>query len=167
MIMIGDVVFFMKTNSLVSRVIANITKSDFTHVGLIVAHDEMTGVATIIESNRFIETRINRIQLSDIHMVYSTGIKPKEVEDRILKYAHSKIGAKYDYFQILGLFLSLLFKGERRAIFNSTNKLICSELIDLAYYKSGIERKHNVNIGNITPQELLEVYDLKDIRKGV
>lgn len=165
MIMIGDIIFFKKRNSLISRVIANITTSEFTHVGLIVAYDDMTRVVTIIESNRFIKTRLTRIQLDENHVVYSTGNKTKEVQDRILKYAYEAVGTKYDYLQLLGLFLSLLFKGER--YFNSSNKFICSELIDLSYYKAGVERKHSMNIGNVTPQELLEVYELKDIRKGV
>ena len=161
MIMIGDVVFFRKDNSLISKVIANITKSEFTHVGLIVAYDEKTKIVTIIESNRFVETRLTRVQLDENHVVYSTGDKPKEMQDRILKYAYSQIGVKYDYFQIIGLFLSLLLQGGRYAFFDSSNKLICSELIDLAYYKAGVKRKTNLNIGDITPQELLEVYDFK------
>lgn len=164
--MIGDVVFFKRTNSFISRVIANITNSDYTHVGLIVAYDEMTGVATIIESNRFIETRITRIQLNESHMVYSTGSKPKEQTDRILKYAYSKIGMKYDYMQVVGLFLSLLFKGYRCAWFNSTNKLICSELIDISYLSSGVKRVDMINIGNITPQELIEKYNMFKSKRG-
>lgn len=165
--MIGDIIFFKKTNSLASRIIANFTTSEYTHVGLIVAYDDMTGVATIIESNRFIKTKISRIQLTELHTVFSTGSKSEEVQNNIIKYSHSKIGTEYDYLQVFGLFLSLAFKGERKALFNSTNRFICSELIDLAYYKAGVKRKHNMNIGNVTPQELIEVYDLKDIRKGV
>lgn len=157
--------FFKRTNSFISRVIANITNSEFTHVGLIIAYDDITKVATIIESNRFIETRLSRIQLDENHVVYSTGTKTKEMQDKILKYAYEAVGTGYDYFQILGLFLSLIFKGER--LFNSLNKFICSELIDLAYYKAGVQRKHSYNVGNVTPQELLEVYDLKEIGREV
>jgi hypothetical protein len=165
--MLGDVVFFKRTNTLISKLISNITKSEFTHVGLIVEYDEMTGVATIIESNRFIETRETKIQLDDNHAVYSTGYKSDEVRDKIIKYAYGRIGSKYDYFQIFGLFISLLIKGNKYATFNSTNKLICSELIDLSYYKAGVTRRNSLNIGNVTPQELIDVYDLKDVRKGV
>lgn len=163
--MIGDVVFFKKDNSLISKVIANITKSEFTHVGLIVAYDEKTKIATIIESNRFVETRLTRVQLDSNHVVYTTGDKPREVQDRILKFAYEQVGKKYDYLQILGLFLSLLLKGERYVVFNSSNKLICSELIDLAYYKAGVKRKTNISIGDVTPQELLKVYDFEEIEK--
>lgn len=159
--MIGDVVFFKRTNSLISRMIAKITSGEYTHVGLIVAYDEMTGVATIIESNRFIKTKLTRIKIESNHTVYTTGSKTKKLQDDIIKYAYQELGTEYDYLQIVGLFISLMLKGKRYATFNSANKLICSELIDLSYYKSGVKRKHSLNIGNITPQELLEVYDFK------
>jgi hypothetical protein len=161
---IGDVVFFRKDSSFISRMIAFMTKSDYSHVGIIVAYDELTRMATIIESDRFVNTRINRLELDEKHVVYTTGDKPKEQVDRILKFANQALGVKYDYLQILGLFLSLLFKGER--YFNSANRFICSELIDIAYYKAGVERLTDINIGNISPQELLEVYEFR-VRKGV
>jgi hypothetical protein len=165
--MIGDVVFFKKDTSFISRIIAKMTKSEYSHVGLVVAYDELTKEATIIESDRFVNTRINRIILDDKkYVVYTTGDKSKEQEDKILKYAYRHLGVKYDYFQILGLFISLLFKGEVNRYFNSANKLICSELIDLAYYTSGVKRDNSIKLGDVTPQELLEVYEFK-VRKGV
>jgi hypothetical protein len=163
--MIGDVIFFKKNSSFISRMIAKVTNSEYTHVGLIVAFDESTNVAKIIESDRFVNTREREITLGNSkYVVYTTGEKPKEQVDGILKFAYRNIGAKYDYLQILGLFLSLLFKRER--YFNSSNKLICSELIDLAYYTAGVKRLTTSNLGNIVPQELLEVYEFR-IRKEV
>lgn len=163
--MIGDVLFFKDDSSFISRVIAKMTRSKYTHVGLIVGYDKLTNEVTIIESDRFVNTRINRMTLNDNYVVYTTGDKPKDRVDKILKYAYRNLGAKYDYLQILGLFLALLFKGNKR-YFNSNNKLICSEGIDLAYYTAGERRLVNDNLGNITPQELLEVYQFR-IRKGV
>jgi Permuted papain-like amidase enzyme, YaeF/YiiX, C92 family len=163
--MIGDVIFFKKDSSFISRIIAKVTKSEYTHVGLIVAYDDLTNTATIIESDRFVNTRVNRITLDDKYVVYTTGEKPKEQTDRIIKFAYRNLNVKYDYLQILGLLISLLFKGENR-YFNSSNKLICSELIDLAYYTAGVKRLNSVNLGNITPQELLDIYEFK-VRKGV
>ncbi|MGD1416551.1 YiiX/YebB-like N1pC/P60 family cysteine hydrolase [Bacillus stercoris] len=162
--MVGDVLFFRKTNSIVSRIIAKITKSDYTHVGLIVAHDEMTNVATIIESDRFVRTRVSMIKIDESHIVYTTGNNSEELKSRIVNYAYKRLGTEYDYMQIMGIFLSFIFKGER--FFNSSNKLICSELIDLAYFEAGVKRKNHLNIGNVTPQELIDIYDLKELEKG-
>lgn len=165
--MIGDVLFFKKSNTFISNLIARITRSEYTHVGLISSYDEMTGVATIIESNRFIKTKISRIQLDDTHLIFSISGISESQRNLVVKYAYNRIGSEYDYFQILGLFLSLVLKGERKPIFNSSNKIICSELIDMSFYESGIHRKNTINIGNITPQELIECYELKDVRKGL
>lgn len=166
--MIGDVLFFKKKDSFISTIIADFTKSDFTHVGIIVGYDSFTQEMTIIESDRFIKTRIERIRFDDNqHVLYSVGIKSQEVEDRIVKYAHETIGTDYDYLQIFGLFLSLVLKGNKCAVFNSSNKYICSELIDMVYVKSGVKRKNLQNVGNVTPQELLELYEFKIVEKEV
>jgi uncharacterized protein YycO len=163
MIVIGNVIFFKKDNSFISKIIANISKSDYTHVALIIGYDELTGVATIIESNRFVTTRITTTVINEDHVVYSTAMT-EEMRKRVVEYAFKQLGTKYDYLQILGLFISLIFKGDRFAFFNSSNKFICSELIDLAFYKAGVKRKNDFNIGNITPQELLVVYELKELK---
>lgn len=164
--MIGDVVFFKRTDSLFSRLIASITNSEYTHVALIVDFNEKTNIVTIIESDRFVATRIRTIKLDELegsYTLFTTGEKPKEQIDKIVKFAYNSIGKEYDYLQVFGLFLSLTFGGDRYGFFNSTNKLICSELIDLAYYTAGVKRKTTVNIGNVTPRELLEVYDFKKV----
>lgn len=162
----GDVIFFRNNNSIISKAISYFTKSEFTHVGLIIAFNPDTGVATIIESNRFVNTRISTVQMDDYyHVVYTIENRPKEVLDRILKYANDTVGIKYDYLQIIGMMFSLIVRDtDRRWLFNSKNKLICSELIDLVYYKAGVKRNNTIRLGKVTPQELLQVYDFK-IRK--
>jgi uncharacterized protein YycO len=161
--MIGSVVFFKKDNSFISRVIANITKSQYTHVALIIGYDEITNIATIIDCNRLVNTRITTVEINEKHAVFAVDMT-EEVKNRVVEYAFKQLGTKYDYLQIFGLFISLLWKRDRFAFFNSSNKFICSELIDLAYYKAGVKRKSNLNLGNITPQELLEVYEFREIR---
>lgn len=163
MALIGNVLFFKKTDSLISRVIAKVTKSEFTHVGLIVSFDKSTNIATIIESDRLVRTRLSIIQLTDEHAVYSVELTDKQRED-ILKFAHNSIGEKYDYLLAIGILISSIFKGARQ-YFNNSNRLICSELIDLAYYKSGVKRKNENHIGDVTPQELIDLYGLKEIGK--
>lgn len=163
--MIGDVIFFRKDSSIISRIIAFLTKSEFSHVGLIVGYDKTTGLVTVIESNRLVNTRMNIIQLdANLHVIYTVQDKTSEQMERILKFANDSIGVKYDYLQIIGMFISIIFGKDR--YFNSINKYICSELIDLSYYKAGIKRLTELNIGEVYPQELLEVYDFK-VRKEV
>ena len=160
--MIGDTIFFKKDeSSFISRIISKMTNSDFSHVGIIISYSEVNNVVTVIESDRFVNTRINLVTLNeDKHIIYTTGEKTEEQIEMILKYANDSIGVKYDYLQIFGLFLSLLFKRRESAWFNSTNKLICSELIDYSYYIGGIKRIDNKNIGNILPEELIAKYSM-------
>ena len=167
--MIGDVLFFRRTNTFISKAISALTKGEYTHVGLIVAFDGLTGVATIVESDRFVATRINQIVLDkNNHSIFTTpNPKPEEVVKKIVKFGYDSIGKKYDYIQILGILLSLLFKNEKLNFFNSQNKLICSELIDLAYFNSGVERRCEKKLGNVLPQELINAYGLKEIKKEV
>jgi uncharacterized protein YycO len=160
--MIGSVVFF-KNDSFISNIISNITKSEYTHVAIIVDYDKLTNIATIIESDRFVNTRMTTVYIDSNHIIYSVMNITDDVRNRIVEYAFNQLGKRYDYLQIFGLFISLVFNGDRYAFFNSSNKYICSELIDLAYYKSGVNRRNSLNIGNITPKELLEVYDFNKI----
>lgn len=166
--MIGDVVFFIKDNNFISKMIAKMTKSEFTHVGLIIGYDKENKIVKIVESNRFVNTRIDTIELKKYkHVVYTTvEEKTQEQVYTIMNLAYKSVGVKYDYWQIIGLFFSLLFKRRGKAWFNSKNKLICSKLIDIVYYKAGIKRKGEYKLGNVTPKELFEVYDFK-VRKGV
>ncbi|ATN94569.1 hypothetical protein BSP21_219 [Bacillus phage BSP21] len=48
-------------------------------------------------------------------------------------------------------------------VFNKVNKYICSEIIDNAFVAAGVPRKDKENIGDVTPQELLDKYDLRKV----
>ena len=159
--MVGDVIFFKKNSSFISRVIAYMTESEYSHVGLIVAYNKHTNVVEVIESNRFVNTRKVAMKLDDcVHVIYEVE-KTEKQENMILKYANKAIGMKYDYAQLFGIFISLLFDSNGKRYFNSKNKLICSELIDIILFKSGVKRNTYDRLGNITPQELLNYYEFK------
>ncbi|MFQ3543660.1 YiiX/YebB-like N1pC/P60 family cysteine hydrolase [Halobacillus rhizosphaerae] len=160
----GDVLFFKKTNSFISRIIAKLTKSNYTHVGLIVDCNLETNTITIIESNRFIATKITEVELNDNTVIFTFDNKTSSIESKILEFANKKIGVKYDYLQIVGLIISLLLKKQRFAYFNTTNRFICSELIDRAYIYAGVKRYNTDNIGYLTPSELIDAYNLKEHR---
>src|SRR5690606_10212863 len=105
--MIGDVIFFKKTDTLISRFISKITSSEFTHVGLIVDYKRDTNVVTIVESNRFIKTRVTEVELNnEVHVIYSVGDKDIDTQLVIVEFAMNNLGTGYDYMQIIGLFFS-------------------------------------------------------------
>lgn len=159
--MLGNVLFFKKTDSWISMLISKLTKSEYTHVGLIVGYDEKTNAVTIIESDRFSVAKERQLIIDEKkHFIYTVPNKTKDMEEKIVKYAYQCIGIEYDYIQVLWLFFSLIFKYDRYSFFNNANRFICSEIIDLALLKSGAKRLNPMNVGNITPQELLGLYDM-------
>lgn len=156
--------FFSRKGKLLSRLVNKITKDEFADVGLIIAYDETTGVATIVEEKGLVKTRISRVQLNDSHKIYSTGYKTEEETRMIIRYAKSEVGRVHSYLSILQMFIKLVSDGDKHDIFNMKNKII-SSLIGIAYYRAGIKRNNDIDIGDITPKKLLESYDLKLNRK--
>lgn len=157
----GDVVFFKATDSFLSRLIARFTSSEFTHVGLVVSYNLVNESVIIIEADRFIRTRLRELKFdSSLHALYRVpGLKEKQREG-IVSFAFSRLGTEYDYPQIIGLFLRLVLKLNTGDLFNLSNRLICSELIDVSYYLHDVPRKTKTNIGDVSPQELLINYPL-------
>jgi uncharacterized protein YycO len=164
--MIGSVVFFKKNKeSFISLIISKLTKSEYTHVGMIVAYNELLKEAVIIESDRFVNTRLTNLRIdNNIHEIYYIKNLSSEHKYRILDNAYKELGKKYDYKQVLSLALSLIFNIKFKNFSNNYNRLICSELIDIVLFKSGIKRKNYDNLVNVTPKELLESYDFE--KKG-
>lgn len=160
--MIGNTVFY-RGQGLLSRIVAKLTKSKFSHVSIILKYDELTKIATVIESNILIRTRVTTIKIDENHVIYDVNVND-EIREKIIENALDCLKTKYDYFQDFGIFLSIILKIPRFQFFDDGNKYICSELIDMSYFRAGVPRKNLDNLGDVTPQELLYVYDLKELK---
>lgn len=156
---IGDVIFFKAENTWISKLISKLTHSPYTHVGLAIGKNH------IIEANRFVNTRIVRFDFDGKkHAVYRLQGIDDKIRDKIYAQAMVYNNYPYDYLQILGLFFRYLFRWKKDNLFNRANRLICSELIDYTFYYAGVNRKRELELGDITPSMLLELYDLKKVR---
>ena len=152
----GDVIFY-RPSGFIGWAISKITKSKYSHVALVVSPDH------IIEANRFIKSRIADLHYTkEIHSVYRLKNLPADTRLKIINNALSMLDVDYDYSQLFGLFLRLVFDIKTN-IFNKVNKYICSEIIDNSFVKAGVPRKDQENIGDITPQELLDKYSLHKV----
>lgn len=149
----GDIIFYRPTG-LVGWTISKITHSEYSHVAL--ALDSYN----IIEADKFIKSRISNLYyVENIHKVYRVkGITDYE-RQKVVNNSLTMLGVRYDYKQIIGLYLRLVFRMDS-STFNRANKYICSEIVDNAFIAADIPRKDNNNLGDITPQELFEKYDL-------
>lgn len=159
---VADVIFFKRTDNFVSKTISLLTSSEFTHVGLITSAPSEGNHGIIIEADRFIRTRQREFTFDpNLHAIYRVpNLTDKQKED-IVSFAISMEGSRYDYLQILGFIIRLLFKLNIGNLFNRANYLICSELIDKAYYTSGVTRKSLNHLGDVLPRDLLQSYDFR------
>lgn len=146
----GDVLFY-KGTSLISKLITWVTKSPYTHVALVIGDGE------IIESDRFIKTRRIEIDLTEPFDVYTVENLSDETREEIVKYALEFVGTKYDYWQIFRDFIRFVFN-KKVSFFEFKNKTVCSDIIDLPYYKANVPRKPIYTIGDVSPGELLDAY---------
>lgn len=154
----GDIVFFRGTSP-ISRLIRFFTKSEYTHVALAI------GDKTIIEADRFVNTRIREIQPSEVYEIYRVEDMTELMRRRIAVIAPMFVGYEYDYLQIFGVALRMIFS-RKQNFFNRSNKFICSELIDEVFHNSGVPRKNTRPVGDVTPVELFEVYKLRKVIKN-
>ncbi len=152
----ADVIFY-RPKGFIGKVISKISKSEYSHVSIAV------GDGVVLEATRFVKSRLSGLTYDkEIHHVYRlNNLSPKDVET-IVQNALTLQGVKYDYKQIVGMFFKVLFNLEKSP-FNNLNKFICSEIIDKAFIMSGIPRADKEHILDITPQELLDKYDLQRV----
>lgn len=157
----GDIIMY-KPRSIIGWVISKITHSPYSHVAIAISPDK------IFEANVFINSRIVSIYSDyvgydkNIHHIYRLSEIDSSQKTNIQIMARQLKDKPYDYKQIFGLFMRLVFNW-KTSLFNDLNKFICSEIIDRMYYCSGVKRKDKINLFNITPNELLEKYTLKRV----
>lgn len=122
----GDILA-CKNNSFLSRFIRYITKSNFSHLAIVVNENEAIesdGISGFIK-HKNINEYINYAS------VYSCDSLSEDQRNNICQYAISKVGQKYDYYLIFVLFLRYVF-GLRIKI-KDGNEDICSELVNDSY----------------------------------
>lgn len=159
---VADVVFFKHTDNFISKTISLLTSSEFTHVGLITSVPSEGNHGILIEADRFIKTRQREFTFDpNLHALYRVpNLTDKQKQD-IVSYALSMEGTRYDYLQIIGFIIRLVFKLNIGNLFNRANYLICSELIDKAFYTSGVHRNSLNHLGDTLPSDLLQSYDFR------
>lgn len=167
----GDVVLFRKNSSFISKAIAFMTSSSYTHAGIIYkVNDEVVITAeaqakgfypikrSIEEFNALIENR-------NITILRSTS-PLTDIEKNI----GDMIGEKYGYLSILRIFLNkitgkILFK-------DSANSIICSEAVARFLYSAtkgliDLTKEFNRPFDLISPDDLNQSRSLKLPNDGI
>ena len=141
-VIVGDMLLSRKVNSPISRVIAGITRSNWSHSFLYIGDDK------IIESD-WNGVVIKRLEyyLNDKFTVGLFRVKPELTEDetdRLVKEMRKLLGIHYGYLQLVWQFiLRLIGRNEDPdwAIDVDTG-MICSEAMATAYKKIGRQIKN-------------------------
>jgi uncharacterized protein YycO len=159
----GDAIFIL-SKSWFPRTIALTSNSRYSHVGLVIEDGDGDKVK-IIESKPFLKLAIRCFSLqNEVCDCYRLRGNHSQELKLAVEYAKQKIGLKYNYLQFANLYFHVNFNKKRALPQNK--KLVCTSLIDLCYYHSGIKRKDDVDIGNVTLEELLIKYDFERVAES-
>lgn len=153
---IGDVIL-VRGRGIISLLIRLVTRSKYSHVALALSDKH------VLEIDWKYRLKINEIHYNhyDIYRFYRE-LNHDEIF-KLLNFAYSVIGTKYDFKQIFSLFLEYTFNIKSDYLFNNPKKLICSDVVDLAYKEIGVDLIPNKEYQNVTPHDVSTSPKLKKI----
>ena len=143
----GDVVF-VKPSGFISRMVALIDGGPYSHVAMAVNETH------IVEAQYFTRSRITPAYARDV-LVLDLGLSDEQ-RAFLQQQAIMVTGRWYDYRLIVHYFVTNALKWNLKAIWNSQNNLICSELVAGLLISVGYEGAAGLSERNITPRELFE-----------
>lgn len=147
MIEIGDVLL-VKGKGLVSFLVKLFTRSKYSHVALAVSNNR------VIEIDWKYRLQIRSIEHEEYDVYRLNRGLTNEETFIILSYVYSLIGSKYDFSKIFSLVFEILFSRRGKRIFDNPNKFICSDIIDSAYQKIGVDLVPHYADQDTTPDDL-------------
>jgi hypothetical protein len=151
---VGDIVLY-RGKGFLSKCVQFFTKSEYSHAAMVVSND------LVIESNWYKISNVKKIKYNkDIVEIYryKYGLN-KNQKYSLLEESYSFLNKWYDYGQIYGYVLEF-FYGIKVNPFNSPQFFICSELVDRAYLKIGIDLVEVRVDGDVTPSNLASSSEL-------
>lgn len=150
---IGDIVF-VRGKGIVGSIVKYATKSKYSHVALAVSEKH------VVEIDWKYDVRIRELEHLNYDIYSLNRDLTIEEEISIINFVYSLLGRKYDFLKIVSLILELTFKARGKLLFNNKNKLICSDIIDLAFQNIGVDLVPDHKEQDVTPQELCLSRDL-------
>jgi Orthopoxvirus protein of unknown function (DUF830). len=146
---VGDIVLY-KGNGIVSKLVKFFTKSEYTHVSMLISSNH------IIEANWYKKSNIVRFEYDEntIEVYRIKGGLDYTKQIAIIQHSYDFLNKKYDYKQIFWYIYEYFFGKKNKNIFNSNQRLICSELVDKAYLSIGIDLVDFRKDGNVTPADI-------------
>lgn len=152
---IGDILLTQDKNPISLLIMAG-SQGSFAHSAIISEVDKQGKIVKIIEAMS------DGVEENEIHYehygVYEVIDISNKQREKIVEYAKSHIGIKYDYLQDVGFALNgireLLGLERIPNLLDQPNKVVCSALVDLALRNADIILHEDRNLGDITPVEI-------------
>lgn len=154
----GDVVFFRPSGWL-SRLVAKIDGGEFSHVAIAVSETH------IAEAQYYTRSQITPLYGRDV-FIMDLGL----TEEQRHKLTHDAIavtGKWYDFKLIVHYFITNALKMKPKAIWNSKNSLICSELVAGLLIEVNYIQAEGLTGKNISPRELFEHLSIGGKKDGL
>lgn len=165
---INDAILFRKNDSFISKEIAKITGSSYTHAGIVMEIKPNYIKIGEALSKGFTEVEYS---LDDFTALFDNDkIIIKRAKCKIEQtdyYANQYIGKPYGYFDIIAIFFYEKFKIIIHE--DTVNSLICSEadarvLFDCSLNKLDLSKEFKKPFSYITPDDIFNSTQLKTIR---
>lgn len=141
----GDVVF-MKPGGIIGRLVAKFDGSPYSHVAIAVSETH------IAEAQGHTRSRVWPLYERD-NMVLSLPLT-EEQRAAIPVIAINHTGRWYDWRLIAYYFMNRVLRLDTKAIWNSQNNLICSELVASVLHTAGYIPAVELKNKNVSPSEL-------------
>lgn len=156
MIKTGDVLL-VKGNGVISKLIKLVTRSKYSHVSLAISD------TYVIEIDWKYRLQIRPIEYKSFDVYRLNRDLTNEDLFKMLDYAYSLIGTKYDFSKIVSLFFEMIFGKRGKMLFNNPSKYICSDIVDLAYQQIGIDLVEKYGEQDVTPDDISKSKQLRFI----
>ena len=149
----GDIILF-KPKGLLGRLIAWVTKSEYSHSAVVFGKEY--GKVLLLEID-WTKSRIVTLESMtreyDVFRVDKLEGREEDFKRNIIE-SGKYFNVMYDYEQLFSFVRRILFRAEEIA--NSPDKYICSELVDRAYKDIGIDLVGEYDTGEVSPEDLAD-----------
>lgn len=151
----GDIIA-VKGGGLFSKIVSFFTRSNYTHVSMMISDTKM------IEANWYKKVNIVDFTYDKDHIEiyrYKNSLNIHQ-QIQVVQSSYDMLDKYYDYFQVLWYMLEFFIGKSYHSPLNLENFIICSELIDNSYLKIGINLVDFRSDGNVTPKDIVSSKEL-------
>lgn len=146
--MTGDIIF-VRTGSLISWLIRKLTNSKWSHVCIKMSD------SFIIESDFLKPVKVRRMRYTDFQTVHLDITDSERI--RLVTFLLEQTSVKYDYGRIIGILANILGISKNRNLWDSYNKLICSELVSQGLTVINSPNIPEAIVDAVTPSDIANI----------